>query len=217
MPLGSVMKRRGTVSLGSKPTMRVEIPNGRTPPDWVYFCCTPATYLVMYSMVTGSSTVRRWDWHSTRALSMRIRPSAVRPGVSVSCKSVHTGKGDTDVVVKHSDLAHRPGVLELERRLLLHAENDTRLAAHTDLLSVLEEASQLTAAVPRFTASRAYSTWKSCLSVLVSARQLTCPSGEKTVRAGGSVWSSRGCGLGTHRGRRTSTWCSSDSTFWSRR
>lgn len=73
------MNRRGFVSLGSNPTIRVEIPNGRTPPDWVYFCWTPATYLVMYSTVTGSSTVRRCDWHSTRALSIRMRPSAVRP------------------------------------------------------------------------------------------------------------------------------------------
>lgn len=37
MPLGSVRYRRGVWSLGSKPMMRHEIPNGRTPPDWVYF------------------------------------------------------------------------------------------------------------------------------------------------------------------------------------
>ena len=33
----------------------------------------------MYSTVTGSSTVSRWLWHSTRALLMTIRASAVRP------------------------------------------------------------------------------------------------------------------------------------------
>jgi len=36
MPLGSVMYRRGRVSFGSNPTIRVEMPNGRTPPDCVY-------------------------------------------------------------------------------------------------------------------------------------------------------------------------------------
>ena len=40
----------------------------------------PAICRVMYSMVTGSSTVSRWLWHSIRALSMSTRPSAVRPG-----------------------------------------------------------------------------------------------------------------------------------------
>lgn len=34
---------------------------------------------VMYSTETGSSTVRRWDWHSMRARSMRMRASAVNP------------------------------------------------------------------------------------------------------------------------------------------
>ena len=34
---------------------------------------------VMYSTETGSSTVSLWLWHSMRALSMRTRPSAVRP------------------------------------------------------------------------------------------------------------------------------------------
>ena len=38
-----------------------------------------AICLVIYSTVTGSSTVNRWLWHSIRALSIRTRPSAVRP------------------------------------------------------------------------------------------------------------------------------------------
>ena len=38
MPLGSVMYSLGFESCGSKPTMRVEMPKGRTPPDWVYRC-----------------------------------------------------------------------------------------------------------------------------------------------------------------------------------
>lgn len=99
MPDGSVWNRRGSVSLGSKPTTKVEIPNGRTPPDWVYFCCTPAMYLVMYSTVVGSSTVRRCDWHSTRALSIRIRPSAVRPGVSYVDEAVHLAKMEANLSV----------------------------------------------------------------------------------------------------------------------
>lgn len=79
IPLGSVRYSLGIFSFTSKPMMSVEIPNGLTPPDCVYFCWIPAICLVMYSIVTGSSTVRRCDWHSIRALSMRIRASAVRP------------------------------------------------------------------------------------------------------------------------------------------
>lgn len=79
MPEGSVWYSRGVPSFWSKPTTNVLIPNGRTPPLCVYLCCTLAIYLVMYSMVTGSSTVRRWDWASSRALSIRIRASAFNP------------------------------------------------------------------------------------------------------------------------------------------
>lgn len=63
----------------SKPTIKVLIPNGLTPPLCVYRCCTPATYFVMYSIVTGSSTVRRCDCASNRALSTSMRASAFRP------------------------------------------------------------------------------------------------------------------------------------------
>lgn len=42
-------------------------------------CWIWAMWRVMYSTETGSSTVRRWDWHSIRARSMRMRASAVRP------------------------------------------------------------------------------------------------------------------------------------------
>lgn len=48
-----------------------------------------------------------------------------------------TSKGNADVVVQHRDLADRPGVLELERRLLLDAEHDARLAADADLMSAV--------------------------------------------------------------------------------
>jgi hypothetical protein len=43
VPVGSVWYKRGVPS-GSKPTMSVEIPNGRTPPLCVYFCeCSRAS------------------------------------------------------------------------------------------------------------------------------------------------------------------------------
>jgi hypothetical protein len=100
--------------------------------------------LVMYSMVTGSSTVSRWLWHSIRALSIKIRASAVRPsqdGGTLSqpqCEreaetTTLTGKGEADMVVEHCDLAHRPGVLKLKDRLFLHPEHDDILAPYADL------------------------------------------------------------------------------------
>jgi len=39
----------------------------------------PAIYLVIYSSVTGSSTVSLWDWHSIWARFIRILASAVNP------------------------------------------------------------------------------------------------------------------------------------------
>ena len=64
-------------------------------------CWIPAICLVMYSTVTGSSTVRRWLWHSIRALSINTRPSAVNPSMdicqtymlSVGKTCMHTSKG----------------------------------------------------------------------------------------------------------------------------
>ena len=79
IPLGSVWYSLASFPLGSNPMTRVLIPNGLTPPDCVYRCWTPAMYFVMYSIDTGSSTVNRWDCASRRALSTRIRASALRP------------------------------------------------------------------------------------------------------------------------------------------
>ena len=42
-------------------------------------CWTPAMYLVIYSTETGSSTVKRWLWHSMRALFINTRASAFNP------------------------------------------------------------------------------------------------------------------------------------------
>ena len=78
LPDGSVWKSLGVPS-SSKPAIRAEIPKGRLPLDWVYFCLSCAINLVIYSRVTGSSTVNLWLWHSTRALSIRILASAVKP------------------------------------------------------------------------------------------------------------------------------------------
>ena len=44
----------------------------------------PAMYLVMYSRVTGSSTVSLWDWHSILALLIKIRASAVNPAKAIT-------------------------------------------------------------------------------------------------------------------------------------
>ena len=42
--------------------------------------CALVTFLVMLpGMLTGSSTVNLWLWHSTRALLIRTRASALRP------------------------------------------------------------------------------------------------------------------------------------------
>lgn len=56
VPEGSVWKRYGVFG-GSKPMISVEMPKGRTPPDYVYFCCTPAMYRVSCSTEMGSSYV----------------------------------------------------------------------------------------------------------------------------------------------------------------
>jgi len=45
-------------------------------------CFTVAMYRVMYSTVTGSSTVRRWLWHSILALLTMMRASAVSPAAN---------------------------------------------------------------------------------------------------------------------------------------
>lgn len=44
----------------------------------------PAICLVMYSRVTGSSTVSLCDWHSILDLSIRIRASAVSPAKAIT-------------------------------------------------------------------------------------------------------------------------------------
>ena len=63
----------------SAPMISVQSPNGRTPPFCVYFCWIPAMKRAMYSTDAGSSTVSLCDWHSTRALLINTRASAVRP------------------------------------------------------------------------------------------------------------------------------------------
>jgi len=108
-------------------------------------CWIPATCRVIYSTVTGSSTVRRWLWHSTLALSISTRPSAVRPwknhrklfqqidGVGL------TSERKTDVIIEHDNLSYCSGVLQLKNRLLFHAQNHDILPAHTHLTCVRQK------------------------------------------------------------------------------
>lgn len=138
--------------------MSVEIPNGLTPPDCVYryihqdqlidtvpdhklrTCWIPAMCRVIYSTVTGSSTVKRWLWHSIRALSIKTRPSAVSPAFGVnSLRSLRyntyslTSKRKAYMVIQHDDLADGSRVLKLQNRLLLDTKDDNVLAPYTDL------------------------------------------------------------------------------------
>lgn len=44
-----------------------------------------------------------------------------------------TSESEADVVVEHGDFPHRPGILQLQDRLLLDAKHDARLAADANL------------------------------------------------------------------------------------
>ena len=82
-------------------------------------------YLVMYSKVTGSSTVSLWDWHSTRTCLINTRASAVRPGrgrevlVRQSCLGtwvkvevkLETCKWHQHMLIQLADLAHCSAIL----------------------------------------------------------------------------------------------------------
>jgi hypothetical protein len=47
------------VSFGSNPTIKVEIPNGLTPPDWVYLCTSalPSSRLIQLTDLLNPSNV----------------------------------------------------------------------------------------------------------------------------------------------------------------
>lgn len=81
-------------------------------------CWIPAICLVMYSTVTGSSTVSLWLWHSTRALSMRTRPSAFKPTDmhehemrAGRADKVLTSEGEAYVIVEHDNFPYCTRVL----------------------------------------------------------------------------------------------------------
>lgn len=144
IPEGSVWYRRGTWLPLSKPTIRVLMPNGRTPPRCVYRCCTPATCFVMYSMVTGSSRFRRCDWASNLALSTRMRASALRPAKA-----------------RQTWVSMRPileGVMRVSCSFIAERFSQPSTTISLPLTP--------TAHVPLLTASPAYSTWKTCPSGL---------------------------------------------------
>jgi hypothetical protein len=91
---------------------------------------------------------------------------------------VQTGKGKADVVVDETNLGGGDaGVLELHGTALFTTQDDNLVALDTDGASSCEATRSVGEhgvvwrrdGIPRLTASRAYSTWK------------TCPSGLKTV------------------------------------
>ena len=53
----------------------------------IFTCFNVAIYLVIYSNVTGSSTVSLWLWHSILARLIRILASAVSPEWTCSIRS----------------------------------------------------------------------------------------------------------------------------------
>lgn len=143
---------------------KLAIPKGLIPPDWVYFCWTPAMNFVMYSTETGSSMVSRWDWHSTRALSIRIRASAVSPVQPILCylgrfsdqkycsylynqfplhccngrkeKYETTCECQTDMIVQHGHFPHGSRILPwlFRSKLLSKLINETHLQLQSSLL-----------------------------------------------------------------------------------
>lgn len=141
--------------------MRVEIPNGRTPPDWVYrysesivsilgsinggssTCLMPAMCLVIYSIVTGSSTVKRWLWHSIRALSISTRPSALRPMVTINLtvrvirNRLLTGESKTDMIVEHDHFTDGTRILKLKYWFLLHTQHHDIFSANSNCTCAL--------------------------------------------------------------------------------
>jgi len=166
--------------------MRVEIPKGRTPPDWVYryqndvreqgqkqlqsifTCWIPAICLVMYSTVTGSSTVKRWLWHSIRALSINTRPSAVSPRSSYKHGTLKSG-----------DVYHVPANARQTWSSSITTLRTVResWSCKIDFFSTPRTTTSFprtpTAQVPFRTASRAYSTYHITNNEDLKEREMT--------------------------------------------
>jgi hypothetical protein len=53
--------------------------------------------------------------------------------MSYNSMMLPTSKGEADVIVQHDGLSDRTGILQLEDRLLLYAEDDDVLAADPNL------------------------------------------------------------------------------------
>lgn len=100
---------------------------------------------MIYSTETGSSTVNLCDWHSTLALSIKIRPSAVRPkkkqtrhalaaGIpSDLMETMLTCERDANVVVQQCYFSHCTGILQLQSRFLFYTEHDSVGSFDTNL------------------------------------------------------------------------------------
>ena len=108
-------------------------------------CFSVAIYLVMYSNVTGSSTVNLWLWHSTRARFTRILASAVKPDkkwrkilkegqivdsfqkYSITCKS------HDNVVIQRTDFSDCSWFLKFGNRFSLYSENNNVFTTDSNL------------------------------------------------------------------------------------
>ena len=108
-------------------------------------CFSVAIYLVMYSNVTGSSTVSLWLWHSTRARFTRILASAVKPDkkwrkilkegqivdsfqkYSITCKS------HDNVVIQRTDFSDCSWFLKFGNRFSLYSKNNNVFTTDSNL------------------------------------------------------------------------------------
>jgi hypothetical protein len=177
MPEGSVWYRRGTLLPLSKPTIMVLMPKGRTPPLCVYRCWTPATYLVMYSMDAGSSTVSLWDCASNRALSTRMRASALRPAKARQTWVSRSWILDGVIRVSCSFMADRFSHPSTTTSLPLTPT--AQVPVGPGVVSgwpVWHHGKERGGGggVPLLTASPAYSTWKTCPSGLREGQRRGC-------------------------------------------
>lgn len=185
IPEGSVMYSLGAGSSWSKPTMRVEIPNGRTPPLWVYFCdITRQLQFVDRSssglagrrtdLLDGGDVARdvfdRDGVLDRKTVRLALDSCAVDQDASVRGEP---REAQADVIVQHRRFPHRARVLQLQHRLLLHREDHGRARAHPDrrrpLADRLERVIDLALLAHR--RARGRRTWNSR------------PSGAKTVSA----------------------------------
>lgn len=120
--------------------------------------------LAAYLLHVGD--VARDRAHGDGILERQLVRLALDAGVVHEYAGVGTqsGEGEHDVLVDAVNLADGPVVLQRGDRLLLHADHNAVLSAHSDLNKGMNERNRmrdsvLTAVDPFLTASCAYSTW----------------------------------------------------------